>query len=559
MTNRRTLDAVLATLGVLVLFGLPVPAQDNSSPPMTVSGPSGFATSEPLRELAKLPKPIYEFHEPKPDLYANFHPASNPGFVSDPVEQSTPGGPASISVGLNLFGVGNGFGSYTDTTAPPDTNAAVGDAQVVEWVRESYAVFDKNTGAVIAGPIPESTLWAPLGQPCANAFSDPIVQWDRTAHRWLLAQNVYSFPYAACSAVSMTNDATGPYFLYSYSPVYQFPDYPKWGIFPSGYFETINNYEIIQGRFVFENAEVCAYNSVKLLVGDRSAEKICFQLTHQDYSLLPADQDSNLPPPNGQDEFFIGSYDVDSSNNHLYLYSMHPDFSNPSQSTFTGNGLADPFTVPTYSPYNPSCDPINGPCIPEPSGSGVASIADRLMYRFAYWNDGPLPHVSSTPPRPAPAQHWLVTHTTTASGGQAAMRWYEITAPIRTVTINGLSLFQSGTFAPDSNYRWMGSIARDKVGDIALGYSVSSSTMNPAIAFTGRTINDPLGQMEAEQVIVQGAGEQVDTGNRWGDYSSMSIDGSDGCTFWYAQEYYTETASFDWSTRLASLKFSNCH
>jgi hypothetical protein len=243
----------------------------------------------------------------------------------------------------------------------------------------------------------------------------------------------------------------------------------------------------------------------------------------------------------------------------LYLYSMHPDFSNPSQSTFTGNGLAHPFTVPAYNPYNPGCDPVNGSCIPEPSGSGVGSLADRLMYRFAYWDDGPLAHISSTPPLPAPAQHWLVTHTTTASGGQAGMRWYEITAPIRTVTIDGLSLFQSGTFAPDSNYRWMGSIARDKVGDIALGYSVSSSTMNPAIAFTGRTVNDPLGQMEAEQVIVQGAGEQVGTGNRWGDYSSMSIDGSDGCTFWYAQEYYTETASFDWSTRLASLKFSNCH
>jgi len=181
------------------------------------------------------------------------------------------------------------------------------------------------------------------------------------------------------------------------------------------------------------------------------------------------------------------------------------------------------------------------------------------MYRFSYWEDQPLANVMATPPIPNPAQHWYFNHVTTASGGQAGVRWYEMIAPIRAVTISGLSLFQSGTFAPDSNYRWMGSLTRDKADDVALGYSLASSTVYPSVAFTGRTVRDPLGQMEAEQVIVNGTGAQVSTDNRWGDYSSMAIDASDGCTFWYAQEYYIVTASFDWSTQLASMKFSNCN
>jgi len=550
----------MVALGVLMLCALPAFAQDNNSTPqMTVRHAAGFSISPPLSELVKLPRqPMWGFHEANPVHYVNFHPGRKLELVADTVEQSSPGGPASISLGLNILGVGNGFPGYSVPDAPPDTNAAVGDTQVVEWVNVSYAIFDKNSGATLAGPVEGNTIWSSLGGICAsNNDGDIIAQWDRTAKRWLLAQNVFVHPYTACIAVSQTDNALGSYYLYAFSLGTGFPDYPKYGIWPSGYFETMNNFGTNGGGFV--GAEVCSYNSAKLLVGDPSAEQICFQLTPNDYSLLPGDQDSNLAPPNGQDEFFIGSYDVDASNDHLYLYSMHPDYANPSQSTFTGSGLADPFTVPAYNPYDPGCNPIRGACIPEPNGSGVASIADRLMYRFAYWDDGPLANVPPTPPKPAPAQHWFVNHVAAASGGQAGVRWYEFTAPIKTVTINGLSLFQSGTFAPDSNYRWMGSLTRDKVGDIALGYSLSSSTVDPSVAFTGRTVNDPLGQMEAEQVIVNGTGSQVGTSNRWGDYSSMSIDGSDGCTFWYAQEYYMVNAQFDWSTRVASLKFSNCH
>jgi hypothetical protein len=164
-----------------------------------------------------------------------------------------------------------------------------------------------------------------------------------------------------------------------------------------------------------------------------------------------------------------------------------------------------------------------------------------LMYRLAYRNF-------------SDHQSWLVSHSVTA-GSSVGERWYEFQAPEGST---GLSVYQQGTFAPDSSYRWMGSIAMDQNQDIALGYSLSSSSLFPSIDYTGRVPTDALGTMETEASIVAGTGSQTDTSNRWGDYTSMALDAADGCTFWYTNQYYMVTASFDWSTRLASFKFANC-
>ena len=153
-----------------------------------------------------------------------------------------------------------------------------------------------------------------------------------------------------------------------------------------------------------------------------------------------------------------------------------------------------------------------------------------------------------------------MNHVVQASAGQAGVRWYELrTSPYR-ATISNLGLFQSGTFAPDSNYRWMGSMAQDKNGDIALGYSESSSSSDPSIYVTGRVLGDPIGQMEEEVQLppLTGTGPQGITPPRWGDYSSMAIDPSDGCTFWYVQEYYLSGNGSNWHTRLNSFRFNGC-
>jgi hypothetical protein len=528
------------------------------SPKMTFNHPVAFAISPPLRELAKLPvRNRYVLYEHEPLSPVNFHPGRVLEPAVDPVEQNVPGGPSNISIGLSVPGVGRD--PHYDYPGRPDTNAAVGDTQIAEWVNVRYGVFDKRTGALQLGPLDGNLIWQNLGGGCYEYNDgDPIVQWDKVNHRWLLAQNdfgpldQYRPPYYACVAVSTSSDATGTYYLYQFPLGLTLPDYPKWGIWPSGYFQTQNDFSY--PTYSFAGAYVCAYNSVKLLVGDPSAEQICVQTTPNDYGLLPADADSPTPPPANQDEFFIGSYDVDQTNNHLYLYSMHPDFANPSQSSFTGAGAANPITVPVYSPFCPNRG--NQDCVPqEGTITKLASLGDLLMYRMAYWDDGVPSHVGPSAGR-IPAQHWYVNHVATASGGQAGVRWYEFRAPVRRSTISDVSLFQSGTFAPDLNYRWMASIAQDKMGDVALGYSIASATMWDSIAATGRVPTDPLGQMEAEIALIAGTGSQnLDDG--WGDYSSMAID-ADGCTLWYAQEYYVTPASTDWQTSLTSFKFNGC-
>ena len=538
--------SAVVTLGLLLLVSAPLFAADGSAPTMTSSKAVAFAVSPPLRDLAKLPaQPYYSFHQAHSVRRANLHP--NLSYQVDPVEQSSPGAPASITTGLSILGLDNAQACGCE---PPDTNAAVGDTQVVEWVNVAYEVLNKTTGAVEVGPVQGNMLWQSLGGACArDNDGDIIAQWDRRAHRWLLTQNVFEGPpYYACVAVSTSADATGTYYEYQFPLGNDFPDYPKWGIWPTGYFQTNNNF----GNTAYVN--VCAYNSAKLLVGDSSAEQVCFQTSDNDTSLLPGDLDSNIPPPNGQDEFFIGSYLEDPSNSHLYLYAMHPDFANPSQSTFEGNNLANPISVPAYTPF---C-PLSEFCVPQNGTSEkVDALGDRVMYRFSYWDDGPLASVNATAGR-LHQQHWYVNHVVTASGSQAGVRWYEFRANVKKVDLSGVSLFQSGTFAPDLNNRWMASIAQDKNGDIALGYSAASPTLFDSIYATGRVPSDPLGQMEAETVLTAGTGSQSG-GQRWGDYSSMMIDGADGCTFWYTQEYYIVPAGgSNWQTRMNSFKFNGC-
>jgi len=133
------------------------------------------------------------------------------------------------------------------------------------------------------------------------------------------------------------------------------------------------------------------------------------------------------------------------------------------------------------------------------------------------------------------------------------VRWYELRSPGGTPTV-----FQQSTFAPDSTFRWMGSIAMDKQGNIALGYSVSSATIHPGIRYTGRLATDAPGTMQAEASIIEGTGSQLANLNRWGDYSAMTVDPTDDCTFWYTNEYLKANGTFNWSTRIASFKFPGC-
>src|SRR5262249_10279900 len=348
--------------------------------------------------------------------------------------------------------------------------------------------------------------------------------YDKAANRWVFAQfSVSTTPFLQCVAVSTTSDATGTFNRYSFQ-YSNFDDYPKMGVWPDAYYVTFNMFNGTTNAFV--GADACAYDRNAMLNG-QPATQVCFQQGTSVGGLLPSDLDGATPPPAGSPNFqlFFGT-------NNLNLFKFHVDFATPANSTFTG-----PTTLPVTA-FSPLCNGVT--CVVQPgTATRLDSLADRLMYRLAYRNFGD--HESL-----------VVNHSVTAGTG-GGVRWYEIQNPNGTPVVA-----QQSTFAPDSNFRWMGSIAMDQAGDMALGYSVSSSTVNPSIRFTGRAPTDPVNTMETETSIVAGSGSQTGNLTRWGDYSSISVDPVDDCTFWYTTEYIKANGSFNWSTRIANFKFPSC-
>jgi hypothetical protein len=431
--------------------------------------------------------------------------------------------PLTPVVGLSFEGLGAGQYGFTVNSAPPDTNGTVGATQYVQWVNSSFAIFNKTSGALIAGPTAGNTLWSGFGGGCqTNNDGDPVVLYDKAAQRWVFSQfSVTTTPYLQCIAVSTTSDATGTYNRYSFQ-YGNFDDYPKMGVWADGYYETFN---MFNGN-TFVGADACSYNRTAMLAGS-AATQVCFQQGSSVGGLLPSDIDGTTAPPAGSPNYMVYF-----GTNNLNLYKFHVDFNTPSNSTFTGP------TVISVAAFNPVCG--GGTCIPQPGTTQqLDSLADRLMYRLAYRNFGT--HES------------LVVNHSVVAGSSGGVRWYEIQNPSGTPTVA-----QQSTFAPDSNYRWMGSVAMDQSGDLAVGYSVASSSLSPTIRYAGRVPTDASGTLEAEVNVVTGTGSQTTGLSRWGDYSAMQVDPVDDCTFWYTQEYIKTNGTFNWNTRIANFKFPTC-
>jgi hypothetical protein len=415
----------------------------------------------------------------------------------------------------------------------PDTNGAVGATQFVEITNFDYEVFDKTTGKVILPPTNTNTIFQGFGGACEGTNpGDPVVLWDHLAQRWLVTYLNYTNSNSAlCIAVSTSEDATGSYNRYAFDYGSNLADYPKYAVWPDAYYSATN---------FSAGAEPCAYDRNAMLAGKR-ATAVCFKPNNNDFSFLPSDLDGATLPPNGAPNHFV---ELGLNANLLTDYDFHVDFANPKKSTFTG---PNNITVPVY--YQ-ACGGGISSCIPEPPpGDQVECICDRMLFPLAYRNFG---------------DHESMVATQVVTPGKnstavSAMRWYELRS---TPPGGAFSLYQAGTFQNKSTSLWMGSIGMDKAGDIALGMSASSSTVKPSIWYTGRLATDPLGKMEAPRVAVTGTAVQNGDGSRWGDYSSMSIDPSDDCTFWYSQMYYNKKhgggSSADWSTRITAFRFDNC-
>ena len=499
-----------------------------------VSAAAHHDVSPPLRSLRAAPEPVGGHHAYPAKHLPRTAPESG---VASPRTAAplAPIAPSAPTAGVNFDGIGQGIGGFSVNSAPPDTAGDVGPNHYVQVVNSAFAVFDKSTGALLYGPMPTNTLWSGFGGGCeTNNDGDGAAIWDPMADRWMIEQfsvtgaNGTTTPFLLCVAVSQTPDPTGAYYRYSFGYT-GFPDYPKLGVWPDGYYATFNMFNAAGTTFL--GAKACAFDRANMLAGQAATQQ-CFDTTTAGAGLLPADLDGARLPPVGSPEYLVA---LGASANSLAYWDFHVDWTTPANSTFTG-----PTTLATAA-FSQPCG-STGTCIPQSGTSQqLDSLADRLMYRLAYRNFGD-------------HEALVVNHTVTA-GSSVGARWYEL----RPGASYDLSVFQQGTYAPDSSYRWMGSIAMDQSGDIALGFSVSSSTTKPSIHYTGRLAGDALGGMtQGENTMVTGTGSQSTNLSRWGDYSAMTVDPVDDCTFWYTNEFLRSNGTINWNTRIGSFKFPSC-
>jgi len=486
-------------------------------------------------DLRKLPHTGPPVKKPMIELKRAGAGAAAP-LVQDPVVQSSQ---SSLSMpsysqsfkGLDFKNWGAGW--------PPDTNGDVGPTYYIQTVNTSIGIFNKSGSRLAAFTF--DTFFSGTNTACDSSNQgDPEVLYDALSKRWIISDfawtNFTRGPYYQCIAVSKTSDpVSGGWWMYGVrADDNSHPwlnDYPKLSVWPDGIYMSANMFDILSrsGMASCNGVRVWALNREDLVSG-APLRSVRVDLGTAYFSLLPSNF-RGAQPPAGTPAFF-GSISGTTANN-FQLWKFHVDWANPNNSTFTGPdniGVAA-FNMPSGNiPQKDSCETLD-------------TLGDRLMFQLQYRNIGG-------------TQSLWASHTVASGSGGVTVtgiRWYEIRDPNGTPTV-----YQQSTFQPDSSYRWMPSLAVDGQGNMAVGYSVSSLSLDPQIRYAGRLASDPLGTLgQGETTLIAGTGSQSGGYNRWGDYSAMTIDPVDDCTFWYTTEYY-ETTGSDWQTRIGSFAMPGC-
>jgi hypothetical protein len=533
----KSFPALLLTMICLVISLTPSSAQKI----LKIQKAVYFDKTPPLRDMELFePGPrdrswkdgVIENEEPERERNDNPNPLP---LGADPVRQQEFGFRNSPGIVANFDGVPDLSQVY-----PPDTDGDVGPDHYFQMINLSFQIFDKE-GNSVYGPADNRTLWSGfIGPWTGTNDGDPVVLYDEQADRWIATQfaiHTSDGTFWELIALTETGDPLGAWYRYAF----QFPafnDYPKLGVWPDGYYMAFNMF----GDDYFRGA-VCSLERDAMLTGNPDARMILFDLPEgsEPASLLPADFDGT-PPAAGTPGYF--AYIMDDawgSGDYLSLWALQSDWNNPENSTF--EEVAKLNTEPFNSYF---CGASLGTCIPQPDGGpNLEALSDRLMYRLQYRNFGNY-------------QVMVTNHTVNADGnGLAGIRWYEM----RNMNDgNGWFIYQQGTYAPDNYHRWMGSVAMDGRGYIGLGFSIVNENRYASICYTGRSPNDPLGQMTFyEEEIMAGTGIQTGSVARWGDYSMLSIDPTDDTTFWFTTEYVKVSGTVSWRTRIAGFRMVEDH
>lgn len=407
---------------------------------------------------------------------------------------------------------------------PPDTVGAVGPNHYISMVNASrFAIWNKQ-GGVLVPPTILNTLWGGGASPCQDGDGDPIVVYDDLADRWFM-QEFDTTGNTFCIYVSQgPNPVTDGWFSYAFSaPV--FPDYPQFGVWPDAYYA---------GTFESPDLGIYAFDRTAMLAGQPATYQR-FAIPHLEGTsprvtrILPGDFDGPNPPPAGVPNPFVRSVHATMDNNdpttRLELWEYHVDFTTPGNSTFT---LEQTFLPAAFNLL--PCSPGVRDCVPQP---GTANLIDalfnralrRLQYRVSDGGE----------------ESMLINQVVDAGAGVGGIRWWEFTRDNGPLGA-GWSLHQDSTYSPDSTYRFMGSIAKNGAGEIALGYSASSSSVFPAMRAAGRRATDPLNTLPMEELVLVPGVASMAASQRWGDYTSMDVDPADDRTFWFIDQILTSTS-----------------
>jgi hypothetical protein len=414
---------------------------------------------------------------------------------------------------------------------PPDTVGDVGKDHYIQMINSTrVAIYDKNTAALV---IPTFDLTSLGG--CATGNGDPIVLYDQLADRWFLSE--FGPGNSLCTYISQTPDPTGSYYSYQFNTP-SFPDYPKYGVWPDAYYATTNE----------SSPAIYALNRAAMLAGTPASSQRFTAPGLAGFSfeaLTPADLDGMTPPPAGSPGIIMRHVDTEAhgvsgypTQDILEVWAFSVNWTTPASSTFSK--IADILTAEFDSTL---CGLTSFYCMGMPGVTQGASnsldpLREVIMQRLGYRNFG--------------THQALVGNFVTDIGSNiGGIRWFEL----RKTGAGAWTLYQEGTYAPTTtDNRWMGGIAQDGSGNIALGYNVSSQTVYPSLRYAGRLASDPLGTLpQGEYTLVNGSG--VNGSNRYGDYAAMGIDPIDDCTFWFTGQW---NAASQWSTRIGAFKFDAC-